>query len=142
MSDAVTAAIYERLTEDATLVGLLATYGGAPAVFTADPAPGDATLPYIVSAGQVSDVAFDTKTTRGRDVQRDVRCYAEIGGSVATIEAIAERVRELLHRHALVVDGYETWIAQCSGPIQADEEAAYGRVVTVRLVMVERDGGS
>jgi hypothetical protein len=90
----------------------------------------------------VADEPYDTKTTLGRDVRRDVRCYAAISGSVAAIESIAERVRTLLHRHALVVDGYVTWVAQCSGPILADEEAAYGRVVTVRLVMMESDVGS
>ena len=134
---ALTQGIYDRLSGDATLAGLLATYGGAPAVFTADPAPGDAELPYIVSAGAVADVAFDTKTTRGREVTRDVRCYAAASGSAATVEAIAERVRALLHRHALTVSGYEVWVAECSGPMAADESGAYGRIVTVRFLMAE-----
>ena len=50
----LTGAIYDVLAGDATLAGLLATYGGNPAVFTTDPAPGDATLPYIVTAGEFS----------------------------------------------------------------------------------------
>ena len=51
---AVTEAIYDALAGDATLVAMLATYGGEPAIFTTDPAPGDAELPYIVSAGEVA----------------------------------------------------------------------------------------
>ena len=36
----LTGAIYDELAGDATLAGLLATYDGGPAIFTADPAPG------------------------------------------------------------------------------------------------------
>lgn len=140
--DGFTAAIYDRLASDGTLTALLATYAGEPAVFTTDPAPGDADLPYIVSAGQVSDAAYDTKTTQGREVRRDVRCYASCDGSAATVEAIAERVRALLHRHALTIAGYDTWISECSGPISADEEEAYGRVVSLRLIAMESEDGS
>lgn len=133
----LTAAIYDRLVTDATLAAMLATYGEDVAIFTTDPTPGDAELPYIVSAGEVAARSFDTKTTRGREVWRDIRCYAPATGSAVLVEQIAERVRALLHRHALVVAGHETWVAEVSGPIAADEEDAYGRVVTVRLICME-----
>jgi len=134
---ALTAALYDLLAGDATLTALLSTYGSAPAIFTTDPAPGDAALPYIVSAGEVSQGPFDTKTTRGRDILRDVRCYASASGSAVTVEAIAERVRALLHRQELTIAGF-TWIwASCSGPIGADETDAYGRIISVRFVMEE-----
>lgn len=135
----LTEALYDRLTGDATLTALLATYRGDPAVFTTDPAPGDAEMPYIVSAGEITDTAWDTKTTRGREVFRDVRCYAPADGSAATVEAMAERVRALLHRHELAVTGFTTVVAECSGPITADEQDAYGRVVTIRLLMEESE---
>lgn len=134
----ITAAIYDRLAGDATLAGLLSAYGGEPAVFTTDPAPGDAALPYIVTAGEVTQTPWDTKTTRGRQLTRDVRCYAADDGSAATVELIAERVRALLHRHELVIDGYDTIVADCGGPIAADEEDAYGRILSVNLKI---DGG-
>ena len=133
----LTAAIDARLRGDATLVAMLADYNGQAAVFTIDPAPGDASMPYIVTAGEVADSAYDTKTTVGRDLRRDVRCYAPVAGTVVTIEAIAERVRALLHRQPLSVDGYDVWMAECSGPIVADEPDAYGRIVTVRTIMTE-----
>jgi len=37
---ALTEAIYDRLAGDGTLTSLLATYEGAPAIFTTDPVPG------------------------------------------------------------------------------------------------------
>jgi len=133
----VTQALYERLAGDATLTALLATYRGEPAIFTTDPAPGDAELPYIVSAGHVAVAPFDTKVDRGRQIWRDVRCYAAADGSAVTVEALAERVWALLHRQPLDVEGFGVFLAQCSGPIAADEPDAYGRIVTVRIIMME-----
>lgn len=133
----ITAAIYDVLADDATLTALLSTYGGQPAVFTIDPAPGDASLPYIVTAGDVVQMAFDTKTTRGREIWRDVRCYAAASGSAVTIEAIAERVRALLHRQELTITGFYWIWCECSGPIVIDEPDAYGRIVTAKLTVQE-----
>jgi len=137
--DALTQAIYNLLASDATLAALLATYGeyGGPAVFTTDPAPGDATLPYIVTAGDVVDAAFDTKTRPGRRIWRDIRCYAAAGGSAATVEQIADRVRALLHRLPFVVSGFGVEIVECAGPVVADEPDAYGRIVTAKITMLE-----
>ncbi len=133
----LTDAIYTRLAGDATLIGLISTYNGEPAIFTTDPAPEDAELPYIVSAGNVADRARDTKTTRGREVWRDVRCYAPALGSAVLVEQIAERVRALCHRHKLEVSDHETWIAEASGPMVIDEDDAYGRIVSLRFYIVE-----
>ena len=134
---AVTEAIYDVLAGDATLTAMLSTYGGEPAIFTTDPAPGDAELPYIVSAGEVAQTPWDTKTTRGRVVMRDVRCYTDATGSAVAVEAIAERVRALLHRQTLAISDFECVIADCSGPTVADGPDAYGRIVTVRLTIEE-----
>ena len=134
---AITEAIYAVLAGDATLTALLATYGGEPAIFTTDPAPGDATLPYIVSAGEVAQTAWDTKTTRGRVAVRDVRCYTDATGSAVVVETIAERVRALLHRQTLTISDFVCVIAECAGPVVADGPDAYGRIVSVRLSMEE-----
>jgi hypothetical protein len=133
----ITQAVYDRMANDATLIALLATYRSGPAVFTTDPAPGDATLPYIVTAGAPVDISFDTKTTLGRQLWRDLRCYAAADGSATLIETIAERVRALFHRQALVIPGFVWLWAECSGPIVADEQDAYGRIVTVRFTIEE-----
>ena len=133
----ITDAFHSRMATDAALAALLASYDGEPAVFTTDPAPGDATLPYIVSAGEAVNAPFDTKTTLGNTIWRDVRCYDNAGGSAVTVEAIADRVRELFHRQSFPIPGF-AWIwAECSGPIVADEQDAYGRIVTVKLTIEE-----
>ena len=132
-----TQAIYDKLANDGTLTALLATYNGSPAIFTIDPAPGDAELPYIVTAGAVVQLPFDTKTSRGRDLLRDVRCYAAADGSAVVVEAMAERVRALLHRQPLVISGFDWILSNCTGPIAADETDAYGRIITVSLLAQE-----
>jgi hypothetical protein len=132
----LTESIHARLSGDASLASLLATYRGAPAVFTAD-VPEDAELPYVVAVGEVTYEPFDSKTTRGRRLTRDARCYAPAGGSAIVVEQIAERVRALLHRYRLEVDGFQVLVAVAQGPTQADEPEAYGRIVSVRYTMME-----
>jgi len=131
----LTQALYDRLSTDPTLAGLLATYRGGPAVFTTDPAPGDAAMPLIVTAGEVTQTPWDTKSTRGREIYRDVRCYTEASGSSLLVELIAEQVRALLHRFELTIAGYKVIVAEVSGPTVADEQDAYGRILSVRLVV-------
>lgn len=133
----LTDAFYEHLTGDAALTAMLATYDGAPAVFTTEPVPGAAQLPYIVTAGEVVGTPFDTKTTRGRTAWRDVRCYTHASGSAAEVELMAERVRVLFHRQAISITDFEWIWGECSGPIVADEQDAYGRIVTVKLTIEE-----
>ena len=130
-------AIYDTLAADGTLIALLASYKTEPAVFTIDPAPGDAVLPYIVATTVPVANPFDSKTTRGRLVWVDVRCYAAANGSSQAVEAIAERVRVLLHRAPLLISGHIWLWSECSGPISADEEKAYGRILTVKIVAEE-----
>lgn len=137
--DLVTGAVYGVLAGDAELVGLLGTYHGEPAVFTTDPAPGDAPERCIVTAGNLSDAPWDTKTSRGRDIRRDVRCYDAAGGSAVVVEAMAERVRELFHRQPLPLPGYRTLLAECTGPLAADEPDAYGRIVTCHWIMEQTE---
>ncbi len=136
---ALTSALYTLLAGDATLTGLLATYGGGPAIFTTDPPPDDATLPYIVTAGDVADAPWDTKNSRGRDIRRDVRCYAPANGSAVTVEEIADRVAVLLHRRSFPIDGRTVVVADVSGPFNGPaEDTAYGRILTPRFKIEEQ----
>lgn len=133
----LTHAIYNVLAGDATLTGLLNTYDGEPAIFTTDPAPGDAAMPYIVTAGEVAQEPWDTKTTRGRIATRDVRCYTAESGSAQVVESMAERVYALFHRQEIAITDYEWVMCECSGPTAADEQEAYGRIVTIRMTVQE-----
>lgn len=135
---AISSAIYHRLAGDATLSGMLATYAGAAAVFTVDPVPDDARMPYVVIPPALATAPRDTKTTRGREVIHAIRCYTPATGSTKAVDAIAERVRALLHRQPLTVAGFGVYIADATGPSTGPEEKdAYGRIVTIRLTMQE-----
>lgn len=133
----LTSAFYDKMANDATLTAMLAMYNGNPAIFTTDPAPGDATLPYIVSAGEVAQSPLDTKNSLGREALRDIRIYAPALGSAVEIEAIAERVRALFHRQILTLTGFTNIITNCDGPLVADETDIYGRIISVSITATE-----
>jgi hypothetical protein len=127
---------YDRLVGNGPLVALLATYNGGPAVFTFDPVPEDAVLPYIVTSGNEDEQPFDTKTESGRQVDRMVRCYTEGLGDPSLVDDIAEQARNLFHRHKLVVPGWGVFIADADGPrVAPSDPTMYGRRFTVRLTM-------
>jgi len=134
-----TQAIYNKLVEDPILVSMVNLYNNQPAIFTIEPVPGDAELPYIVVSGPVSDVPFDTKTTIGREMLVDIRCYTKNQGSKVLVENMAERVRELFHRQYIPVSGYQNIITECRGPIFIPEDVALGMVVTVRFIFERRN---
>jgi hypothetical protein len=135
----VTQAIYDVLVNDPDIIGSagVGTYRASPAIYTIDPAPGNA-FPYIIAAGDVSHIPSDTKTSYGREIQRDIRCYDRALGSAARVEALAERVRSLFHNQLVQVPGFTNVLSSVpSGPFVADGEGVYGRVVTVRLLLEE-----
>lgn len=131
--DALTAAVYARLSGSTQLAGLLAVYENGPAVFTDDRVPGDAVKPYVVSSGNVADEPWDTKTNRGRRVTRDVGVYAD-HRDTKTVEAAAETVHRLFHRQALSVDGWHNVTTRVSGPIRLSADDYDARVLTVRFL--------
>lgn len=133
-----TTAVFNRLRDDFVLAAMLSTYNGRPAIFTAEPIPGDAELPYIVAAGNVADAPWESKTSRGRDIRRDIRCYARATGSMVQVESMAERVRKLFHRQKVPVEGHENILTLCTGPVIGPTDGtAYGLSVTVRFVLEE-----
>lgn len=133
----ITQAIYNVLANDTELAGMLAEYKGLPAIFTFDPAPEDANFPYIVTAGSPVQTPYDTKLSQGRQIWRDIRCYDAASGSVANVEAIAERVRALLHGQKIVTTDFATVWASCDGPTVADDGSSYGRIITLKITVTE-----
>lgn len=126
-------AIYTHLTGDSTLTGMLAVYRNAPAVFMESPVPDDARRPFVV-INSVSDVPLDTLAEEGREVIRDIGCYADYTGSQGPVLAITERVRELFHHRTVAVNGYSNFITTVSGIILAPTDRTIsGRIVSVRF---------
>lgn len=138
----LTQVIYDRLSGDSTLTGKLATYEGNPAIFTAEPVPGDASLPYLVSTGYISgntDVPEQSKQRIAARVVRDIRVYAEATGSMKQIEEIAERVWELFHRQSLSVTGWDDVWVHAERPIISQTDGyIYGMVVTITVAAVKQ----
>ena len=132
---ALTTALYSLLVADAELIGQLDTFNGRPAIFTYQPVPQAVDGPYIVSAGNVSNNSFDTKTSTGRRITRDIRCYARDGGDAIPVETVADRVLTLLHRQDLTISGFKTIYIDASGPVTFDEDGWYGRIVTAQFLL-------
>lgn len=138
-----TATIFARLTGDATLVALLDTHNGSPAIFN-DRAP-DAYIvgpkPGLVIAAPTEDRPVETFTERSRQITRDVRGYAPDTGSTLALDTVMERVRDLFHNlpASLTVSGGTVQIARASGPAASPttDPALIGRRVTLRLEIQE-----
>lgn len=129
-------ALYDALTGDADIMEAIGTYDGAPAVFTSTPIPGDAPDLFIVSPANVRATPRETKTTRGRQIDRYVYVYGKETGSEADVEAVAEMIAQLFHRDpgALSITGRSVYIASVSGPVAAPTaEDMYGRLVIVTI---------
>lgn len=129
-------AINARLASDGTLTALLATFKGTPAIFLSTPLPQGVVPPYVAVPPIVTQSPNDTKTSEGRSLIRDIGCYTLATGSTVTVDAIAERVRSLFHRHPLAITGFATMIAMAAGPSLAPtDKTLYGRIVSVNLTI-------
>jgi hypothetical protein len=133
----VLSTVYSTLASGSSLTAKLSTYSGSPAIFTTEPVPNDAVMPYIVITDSVAQTPQDTKLTRGREVWMDIRCYTKSNGSVANVDSIAELVRELLHRKTLSGIGFSSIVTTVDGYIVANEEYAYGRILTLKILLEE-----
>jgi hypothetical protein len=126
-------AIYTRLLGDSPLTAMLSVYRSNPAVFTFAPVPDDASLPYII-VNPVADVPLDTLAETGRQVTRDIACYAPNTGSPVDITNISERVRALFHQQIILVDGYTNFLTSVTGLNTAPtDRTVFGRIVSVRF---------
>lgn len=127
-------AIHARLVGDMTLISLLATYRTKPAVFMVTELPPGVTPPYIAVPPAASTIVVSAKREAGRRFLRDVGCYARAGGDPVVVDAIAERVWELFHKHPLTVVGWGNSVLDVSGPILAPtDHTMYGRIVTLAV---------
>lgn len=128
----VTDAVAGVLSGDAVLAALLSTFEGAPAVFSARPAPDGAVPPFVITEGSVADLPDDTLGRFGREITRDISVWFPASDDPTNLEAAAERIRTLFHHRPLSVAGYHHVMTRASGPISVvtdgDEQ---GRVVTI-----------
>lgn len=118
----VIAFIHGRLAEDLPLAALLASYRGEPSVF-GDRVPPDAEPPWILLEGPLSEEAEDARGLRLRRLELRLRCLDRTGAGGGRLQAVAARVRALLHEWELVAGGGLLLAQVCSGPLaEAAEE--------------------
>jgi hypothetical protein len=131
----LTAAIHARLSADSAIQSMIAEYQGEPAIFTSWRVPPDAARPYIVTAGNLSDVDDDAEGVEMRVITRDIGCYADDTGSAQLIELLAEAVRASLHGSSFIVGDKRVLVCRCSGPIIAPtDHLIVGRIVTASFL--------
>lgn len=142
----VVPAIYTVLAADSDLTSRISSYNGSPAIFSSKKVPSDVSTPFIHISQPVADVNFDTLKEFGRDIVHDIMIVFPETGSVAALDAAAERVRTLLHKTSLSVSGYQHVQSYTVGPIDApieggrsgfqiDEVDEVGRLVSVRVLL-------
>lgn len=99
---ALQAALFARLTGDATLMGLVTgVYDGVP----------EGTAPPYVTLGEGTEVEWNTFDRRGHEATVTLHVYSEAAGFKEALE-ITERVTELATSTPLVVAGHGTVLVQ------------------------------
>ena len=136
-----TVTIFARL---ASVSASLATYDGAPAIFS-ERAPDDfletpPAKPFLIIAVPTSDVAMETFTETGRLILQDVRGYQRDTGSGADLDTLMRSVRDLFHNRPgeLTVTGGKCDVCRVNGPMQSPttDPSLIGRRVSIRLDLV------
>jgi len=134
MADDTTQAIFDLLSGDSVLVGLLSQFDGEPSIFTSKEVPPDAARPYIWTYGEITNVDFPVKDIPERDAVRDIHIVAEDTGDEDEVMAIANRVIDITHRANLNI-GSNNWMTSAAGPRVSDTgDGVTGRIVTVNFI--------
>lgn len=97
-AQALQQAVYERLSGDAELIGLL----GGPRIH--DGAPRNAAAPYV-HLGEMDARDWSTASDAGAEIIFGVVSWSREPGRSQSL-AVAERVRALLHDTALQLEGF------------------------------------
>lgn len=132
----VKAALHGLLAADADLVAALAEYRGQPGIFLGRLVPPDADKPFL-HLRAITEAADDALVERGLVMACDVAAFAADSGSPDTLEAIANRVRVLLHGQRLELPGDlgRVLSVQAGQTLDAPEEpdGVDGRIVSLTI---------
>ena len=95
-------ALYKALASDSALNGLVTgVYDGA--------APSAAVYPYVV-LGETTEVQDDVLTRQGREVTVTIHAWSTYAGD-KEVKLVLSRLDAMLHRGALVLDGWHVLLA-------------------------------
>jgi hypothetical protein len=134
--------LYAALTGVSDGIDGLATYQGAPAVFTRRPVPIECGFPMIIAAGNVTYGDQDFIDAEMADIVRDIAVYGikskdSTKDQTRIVERAADDVRDLFHRkrESLIVPGWHVVDIRCKGPVPTgdDDDQTVGRVVSLQI---------
>lgn len=137
------AAVFARLTGDATLTALLATYASAPAVFedgSVAPEFEHGVLPIVVVGAPTHAGDSDTFDAFMRTETIALRLYHQPEGASLPLVQAAERIRTLFKNWGSVaITGGTVIQTEVAGPIPAptDDPSLDGRIVQLSLLIKE-----
>lgn len=144
----LTEPIRMALIGSASIMGLLPSYLGAPAVFTKRPVPGDAPYPMVVISDDITNREQDGISDFRPLIVRDIAVYHtnEQASNFRSIDDIAQFIRTLFHRQrsSMTVTDWNVVDVQASVPffVQFQQDQITGRIVQLSVLMARRDGGS
>jgi hypothetical protein len=136
-TEAVQAAFFAKMTEDAWLVSALSQSWGAPAIFNHVPQVVDpesnSLFPYV-SFGAGVAVPFDTKTDFGSEASIQVDIWSRERGELQVRE-LSSAVRALLHHQALEIAGAHHIMTLCdSVTVSTDPDGVTRRALMLFTV--------
>jgi hypothetical protein len=137
----ITRGLITHLRADPNLASMLSEFSGHSAVFPASPVPETADTPFVVIGGPVSDSRFGggIKQQVTREVVTDIGVYSDANGNILAVEEPAEYLRwklEGFNQFGEFVRNWSTPITEVTGPVLNDMDDLYGRVISVRFVML------
>jgi hypothetical protein len=140
--------IRTALLGNATITADLATYAGAPAIFTRRPAPPDAKYPMIMVSPNVAKTDRDGIDDLRPIITRDIAVYNlnDNPDQYRVVETLADIIYSMFHyeRNSLgsFSNGWSVTTVYCTGPIPApaDDDMHVGRVVTLVIFLANNAG--
>ena len=118
----IRAALYSALAAASPVTSKLATYGSAPAIFTARPVPADAARPYL-ALSMVADPSEDVLNATRRRAVYDVAAVLDYTGSTAATDLLAEAIRTALHQQRLTISSAHNIETRIIGATEAATDA-------------------
>lgn len=130
------------IVENYALIQLLATYKGAPAVFTRLPAPNDALYPMITISPDLAVGNEDGVNDWRPVIIRGISVYSknDTAAEYRDADDIAYRIRNLFHRQrdAITVPHWNVIDIQAQGPEPVfQDDQSEGRVVTLTVRLAQ-----
>lgn len=134
--------IYDAVSNDSVIRGLISRTRRNPSVFTRIPIPDGVAYPYIVISHDVAVSDSDAVNHLNPVVTRDIFVYGAQPDDYRVVNEIGYRLREIFHRKrdSIVNNDYDIVNITVQGPNLAPSADAeiIGRVVTLTIQLASK----